>query len=169
MARRALISQTQKITPFLWYSKQAEEAARFYVSVFPRSRIRRVVVLPAESPSGPAGSVKIVEFVLWGQSFTAMSAGPLDPFNHAISLVVNCDTQAQIDRYWEALLEGGTAEQCGWLVDRFGVSWQVVPTLLGELMEDPDLAKSKRLAEAMLKMVKFDIAKLKAAYAGPAA
>ena len=99
MARRATLTHKQKITPFLWYSQQAEEAARFYVSVFPNSRIRRVVVMPADSPAGPAGSVKIVDFVLCGQSFTAMSAGPLDPFNHAVSLVVNCDSQAQIDRY----------------------------------------------------------------------
>jgi predicted 3-demethylubiquinone-9 3-methyltransferase (glyoxalase superfamily) len=166
MARRAVLTHKQKITPFLWYSNQAEEAARFYVSIFPNSRIRRIAALQAESPAGPAGSVKVVDFVLCGQSFTAMSAGPLDPFNHAVSFVVNCDTQAQIDHYWEALLEGGSAEQCGWLVDRFGVFWQVVPTLMGDLMADPDLAKSKRLAEAMLKMVKFDIAKLKAAYDG---
>jgi predicted 3-demethylubiquinone-9 3-methyltransferase (glyoxalase superfamily) len=120
----------QKITPFLWYSKEAEQAARFYASIFPDSRVNRVVSMPGESPSGPPGSVKIVDFVLFGQPFTAMSAVPLDPFNHAVSSVVNCDTQAEIDRYWSALLEGGFAEQCGWLKDRFGHSWQIVPTVL---------------------------------------
>lgn len=103
----------QKITPFLWYSSQAEEAAAFYTALFPDSRVTRVTTVPTDSPSGPAGSVKVVEFVLFGQPFTAMSAGPLDPFNHAISFVVTCDDQAEIDRYWDALLSGGSAEQCG--------------------------------------------------------
>jgi predicted 3-demethylubiquinone-9 3-methyltransferase (glyoxalase superfamily) len=156
----------QKITPFLWYSKEAEEAARFYTSIFPDSRVTRVTALPTDSPSGPPGSVKVVEFLLFGQSFVAMSAGPLDPFNHAVSLVVNCETQAEIDRYWNALLEGGSAEQCGWLKDRFGLSWQIVPTVMGEMMADPDRVKAKRAADAMMKMVKFDIATLKAAYSG---
>src|SRR5579862_5470507 len=102
-----------KITPFLWYSKEAEEAAALYASIFPDSHVVRTTTLPSESPSGPAGSVKIVEFVLFGQPFTAMSAGPLDPFNHAISFVVHCDSQAELDRYWNALLDGGKAEQCG--------------------------------------------------------
>jgi predicted 3-demethylubiquinone-9 3-methyltransferase (glyoxalase superfamily) len=101
----------QKITPFLWYSKQAEEAAAFYASIFPDSRVTRVTALPSASPSGPPGSVKIVEFVLFGQSFTAMSAGPLDAFNHSVSFVVNCEDQAELDRYWQALLDGGSAEQ----------------------------------------------------------
>jgi predicted 3-demethylubiquinone-9 3-methyltransferase (glyoxalase superfamily) len=156
----------QKITPFLWYSTQAEEAAKFYTSIFPGSRITRVVAMPAESPSGPPGSVKVVDFELFGQPFVAMSAGPLDPFNHAVSFVVNCDTQAEIDRYWSALLEGGTAEQCGWLKDRYGLSWQIVPSALGAMMSDPDPAKAKRAAEAMMKMVKLDIAALQAAYDG---
>ena len=154
----------QKITPFLWFNNQAEEAAAFYASVFPDSRVGRVTALPSESPSGPPGSVKIVEFVLFGQPFTAMSAGPLDPFNHAVSFVVNCDNQAELDRYWNALLEGGSAEQCGWLKDRFGLSWQIVPKVLGEMMSDPDRAKAKRAADAMLKMVKIDIQGLKRAY-----
>lgn len=159
----------QKITPFLWYSTQAEEAAAFYTALFPDSRIRSVSALPSESPSGPPGSVKIVEFVLFGQEFTAMSAGPLDPFNHAVSFVVTCDDQAEIDRYWEGLLQGGgTVEQCGWLKDRFGLSWQIVPALLGKLMTDPDQAKAKRVADAMLQMVKIDIAALQAAYSGAA-
>lgn len=156
----------QKITPFLWYSKEAEQAARFYASIFPDSRVNRVVSMPGESPSGPPGSVKIVDFVLFGQPFTAMSAGPLDPFNHAVSFVVSCETQDEIDRYWNALLEGGSAEQCGWLKDRFGVSWQIVPTVLADMMSDRDPAKAKRAAEAMMKMVKFDIAALEKAYVG---
>jgi predicted 3-demethylubiquinone-9 3-methyltransferase (glyoxalase superfamily) len=110
--------------------------------------------------------VKIVDFVLFGQSFVAMTAGPLDPFNHAVSFVVNCEDQAEIDRYWNALLRGGAPEQCGWLKDRYGLSWQIVPTVLAELMTDSDQAKAKRAADAMLKMVKIDIAALKAAHAG---
>jgi predicted 3-demethylubiquinone-9 3-methyltransferase (glyoxalase superfamily) len=157
----------QKITPFLWYSNEAEEAAALYASIFPDSHVTRVVAMPSESPSGPPGTVKIVDFVLFGQPFTAMSAGPLDPFNHAISFVVNCDTQAEIDCYWNALLaNGGSAEQCGWLKDRFGLSWQMVPTMLPQMMADPDRAKAKRAADAMMRMVKLDIAALQAAYAG---
>ena len=156
----------QKITPFLWYAKEAEEAAAFYASIFPDSRISRVTSLLSESPSGPPGSVKVVDFVLFGQAFTAMSAGPLDPFNHAVSFVVACDDQAELERYWDALLEGGTAEACGWLKDRFGVSWQIVPRILGDMMSDPDPAKAKRASDAMLQMVKIDIAALKAAYEG---
>ena len=154
----------QKITPFLWYARQAEEAAAFYASIFPDSRVVRVTAMPSESPSGPPGSVKIVEFVLFGQEFTAMTAGPLDPFNHAVSFVVHCDDQAEIDSYWNALLaDGGSAEQCGWLKDRFGLSWQIVPTVLGKLMGQSDQVKAKRAADAMLKMVKIDIAALEAA------
>jgi predicted 3-demethylubiquinone-9 3-methyltransferase (glyoxalase superfamily) len=156
----------QKITPFLWYSTQAEEAAAFYASIFPDSRVTRVVTLQSESPSGPPGSVKLVEFVLFGQQFVAMSAGPLDPFNHAVSFVVNCDSQAELDRYWNALLEGGSAEACGWLKDRFGLSWQIVPTVLGQMMAAPDPARAKRASDAMLKMVKIDIATLQAAFEG---
>lgn len=156
----------QKIVPFLWYSTQAEEAARFYVSLFPDSRVLSVTALPSESPSGPPGSVKIVDFMLCGQRFTAMSAGPQDPFNHAVSFVVHCDDQAEVDRYWNALLEGGTAEQCGWLRDRYGLAWQIVPTALIELMADTDRVRAKRTADAMMKMVKIDIAALRAAHAG---
>jgi len=157
----------QKITPFLWYAKEAEEAASFYAATFPDSRVVRVTAMPSESPSGPPGSVKVVEFVLFGQAFTAMSAGPLDPFNHAVSFVVSCDDQAELDRYWNALLaNGGAPEQCGWLKDRYGLSWQIVPKVLGEMMSDPDPAKAKRAADAMMKMVKLDIAALQAAYRG---
>lgn len=155
-----------KIIPHLWYSTEAEEAAKFYASVFPDSRVDRVTALQTDSPSGPPGSVKVVEFTLCGQPFMAISAGPLDRFNHAVSFIVTCDDQAEIDRYWEALLNGGTAEQCGWLRDKFGLSWQIVPAAFGAMMTDPDGAKVKRVSEAMMKMVKFDIAKLKAAFEG---
>ena len=156
-----------KISPFLWYAKEAEEAARFYTSIFPDSRVIRVTPVPADTPSGPAGSVKVVDFTLFGQSFQAMSAGPLDPFNHSISFAVHCDDQAEIDRYWTALLEGGgKPEQCGWLQDRFGVFWQISPRMLDELMATGDPEKAKRMTEAMMKMVKLDIAQLQAAYDG---
>ena len=156
-----------KIIPFLWYSREAEEAARFYTSIFPDSRVVRVSALPSDSPSGPAGSVKVVEFDLFGQRFTAISAGPLDSFNHAVSFIVNCDDQAEIDRYWNAFLDnGGTAEQCGWLKDRFGLFWQIVPAELSNLMTHPDPARAKRASDAMMKMVKIDIAALERAAAG---
>jgi len=159
----------QKITPFLWYSQQAEEAGRLYASIFPDSRINRVVSMPAESPSGPAGSVKVVDFVLFGQPFTAMSAAGGDTFNHAVSFVVNCENQEELDRYWDALLaDGGSTEACGWLKDRFGVSWQITPTELVAMMNDKDPARGKRVAEAMMKMIKLDIAQLRAAYDGKA-
>ncbi len=157
----------QKITPFLWYAEEAEDAAKFYASIFPNSRVVRVTAMQSESPSGPPGSVKVVEFVLFGQDFTAMTAGRMEPFNHAVSFVVNCEDQAEIDKYWNALLQGGgQPEACGWLKDRYGVSWQITPTLLGKLMADPDREKSKRASDAMLKMVKIDIAALKAAHEG---
>lgn len=159
-------TQRLKIVPHLWYAKEAEEAAAFYASIFPNSRVERVTPLPIDSPSGPAGSVKVVEFTLFGQPFQAISAGPLDPFNHAISFVVLCDDQAELDRYWDALLEGGAAEACGWLRDKYGVSWQIVPTGFETMMADPDRDKARRAAEAMMKMVKLDIATLQAAYEG---
>ena len=159
----------QKITPHLWFTEKADEAARFYASIFPDSRVDRVTTIPAETPSGPPGSVAVVEFTLFGQKFMAIGAGPLDPFNHAISFMINCDTQEEIDRLWEALSEGGSIEQCGWLKDRYGVSWQIVPTVLGEMMKDKDRARVRRVAEAMLKMVKLDIAGLRKAYEGRAA
>jgi predicted 3-demethylubiquinone-9 3-methyltransferase (glyoxalase superfamily) len=156
-----------KIAPHLWYTKEAEEAARFYASVFPDSRVDRVNAMPADSPSGPAGSVKIVSFTLFGQRFEAISAGPLDPFNHAISFVVFCEDQQEIDRYWNAILEGGgKAEQCGWIRDRFGVCWQIVPRALDDMITDTDPVRGRRVAEAMLKMVKLDVATLEAAFRG---
>lgn len=156
------------LTPFLWYASQAEEAARFYASIFPDSQVGRVVSMQSESPSGPPGSVKVVDFVLCGQPFTAMSAGPMASFNHAISFVVACEDQAEIDRYWDALLEGGQAEQCGWLKDRYGLSWQIVPRRMGELIGDADPARARRASDAMMAMVKIDIAALEAARDGRA-
>lgn len=155
-----------KIVPHLWYTEKAEEAAAFYASVLPDSKVNKVTAIPADNPSGPAGSVNVVDFTLMGQPFMAIGAGPLDDFNHAISLMIMCDTQAEIDEYWDALGEGGHAEQCGWLRDRYGVCWQITTPLLGAMMQDKDPAKAKRVAEAMLKMVKFDIAALKKAYEG---
>jgi predicted 3-demethylubiquinone-9 3-methyltransferase (glyoxalase superfamily) len=156
----------QKIVPHLWYTNDAEQAARFYASIFPDSRVDRVTPIPADTPSGPAGSVPIVELTLFGQRFMAISAGPLDPFNHAVSFMVLCDTQAEIDRYWSALLEGGRAEECGWLRDRYGVAWQIVPSMLQDWMADPDRERAKRVATAMLKMKKLDIGALQAAFQG---
>jgi len=151
----------QKITPFLWYAQEAEEAAAFYANIFPDSRIVRVTAVPG------AGSTKVVEFVLFGQPFFAMSAGRLDSFNHAISLMVDCTDQEELDHYWNALLaDGGSPDECGWLRDRFGVSWQIVPDDLIRMVADPDAAKARRVAEAMMRMVKFDIAALRAAYSG---
>ncbi|HET9450652.1 MAG TPA: VOC family protein [Aggregicoccus sp.] len=158
--------RSAKIFPHLWYAKEAEEAAAFYASIFPDSRVDRVTPLLSESPSGPPGSVKVVDFTLFGQRFQAMSAGPMDPFNHAISMVVLCEDQAELDRYWNALLQGGQAEACGWLRDRYGVSWQLVPAVMEEMMTDPDPARAKRVSDAMLKMIKLDIAALRAAYDG---
>ena len=158
------IGGSAKIVPSLWYVGKAEEAARFYASIFPDSRVDSVWPLPADSPSGPAGSVVVVEFTLAGQSFMAMSAGPMDEFNHSISLTVNCEDQAEVDRFWKALGEGGKIEECGWLKDRYGVSWQIVPVVLGEMMRDPDRTRARRVAEAMLKMKKLDVAGLERAY-----
>jgi predicted 3-demethylubiquinone-9 3-methyltransferase (glyoxalase superfamily) len=156
-----------KIFPHLWYAREAEEAARLYASIFPDSRVDRVTALMSESPSGPPGSVKVVDFTLFGQRFQAMSAGPHHEFNDAISMVVLCDDQAELDRYWDALLAGGgTPQACGWLIDRFGVRWQIVPSAMDEMMADRDAARSKRVTDAMLTMVKLDIAALEAAARG---
>jgi len=158
---------SQKIVPFLWYTSEAEEAARFYASVFPDSRVDRVTEMPADSPSGPPGSVKVVDFTLCGQAFTAMSAGPHDAFNDAISLLVNCDSQEEIDRYWNAILEsGGEPQACGWIKDRYGVRWQIVPTRLLTMMADADRSKAGRAAEEMMRQVKLDLARLEAAFEG---
>jgi predicted 3-demethylubiquinone-9 3-methyltransferase (glyoxalase superfamily) len=154
-----------KIFPHLWYAKDADEAARFYASIFPDSRVDSVTSLQSESPSGPPGSVKIVNFTLFGQRFQAMSAGPHHDFNDAVSFVVMCEDQAELDRYWNALLQGGGKPQaCGWLIDRFGVRWQIVPAILEEIMGGKDAARSKRVTDALLKMVKLDVATLEKAY-----
>ena len=154
-----------KIFTHLWYAREAEEAARFYASIFPESRVDRVTPLLSESPSGPPGSVKVVDFTIFGQRFQAISAGPHHEFNDAISIVVLCDDQAELDRYWNALLGGGGKPQaCGWLIDRFGLRWQIVPAVLDEMMRDKDAARSKRVTDALLQMVKLDIAALEKAY-----
>jgi predicted 3-demethylubiquinone-9 3-methyltransferase (glyoxalase superfamily) len=157
----------QKIVPQLWYAKDAEKAARFYASIFPDSSIDRVSTLPADTPSGPAGSVVIVELTLFGQKFTAFTAGPHHDFNDAISFTVHCGSQAEIDRYWNAIVDdGGKPQACGWIIDRYGVRWQIIPTRFGEMMRDPDQEKVKRVTKEMLSQVKFDIAKLEAAFNG---
>ena len=156
-----------KIFPFLWYAREAEEAARFYASIFPNSSVDRVTALQSESPSGPPGSVKVVQFTLMGQPFQAMTAGPHDEFNDAVSIMVLCEDQAEIDRYWNALLQsGGKPVACGWLNDRYGLRWQIVPAVMEQMMADKDTARSKRVTDAMMQMVKFDIAALEKAYKG---
>lgn len=157
----------QKIVPSLWYAKDAVAAARFYASVFPDSHVDRVTALPVDSPSGPAGSVQVVEFRLFGQAFTAFAAGPHHDFNDAISFTVRCDGQAEIDRYWQAILDGGGKPQaCGWIIDPYGVRWQITPTRLDEMMADPDPARARRAAAEMMTQVKLDVARLEAAFAG---
>jgi len=156
-----------KIYTHLWYATGAEEAAAFYVKVFPNSRVDKVTPLLASSPSGPPGSVKVVDFTLFGQRFQAMTAGPHHEFNDAMSIVVECADQQELDRYWTAFLEGGGKEQaCGWLTDRWGVRWQIVPAILNELMNDDDPARAQRVGDAMLKMVKLDVAALQQAARG---
>ncbi len=153
------------IVPFLWFNERAEEAARLYCSVFPDSRVERVVTMPSDSPSGPPGSVIVVEFVLRGQRFTAMQAAGGDPFNHAVSFTVGCDTQDEVDRYWDGLMaDGGHPEACGWLRDRFGVAWQITPNCLPKMMADPDRRRARQATDAMMTMVKLDIAALQAAF-----
>jgi predicted 3-demethylubiquinone-9 3-methyltransferase (glyoxalase superfamily) len=152
----------QKITPFLWFDNQAEEAAKFYTSIFKNSKIGKIARYGDAGP-GPKGSVMIVEFQLEGQVFVALNGGPLFKFTEAISFVVNCNTQAEVDKFWKKLSAGGKEVQCGWLKDKYGLSWQIVPTVLGELVNDKDAAKSQRVMQAMLKMVKLDIKKLKQA------
>jgi predicted 3-demethylubiquinone-9 3-methyltransferase (glyoxalase superfamily) len=161
------MSKLQKIVPHLWYARHAEEAARFYATVFPDSRVDRVTPIPVDTPSGPAGTVPVVEFTLLGQEFMAIGAGPLDDFNHSISFLVHCDDQAEVDRYWERLTsDGGTAEQCGWLKDKYGVYWQISPAVLRDMMTSPDRAAATRATAAMMHMVKLDIAALQRAFDG---
>lgn len=156
----------QKITPFLWFDTQAEEAANFYVSVFENSKILSLLRCGEAGP-GPKGSVLTVEFELEGQKFTALNGGPNFDFTEAVSLVVNCTTQEEVDYFWEKLLEGGGKEsQCGWLKDKYGFSWQITPTILIELLQDKDPQKASRVMQAMMKMIKIDIETIKQAAAG---
>jgi predicted 3-demethylubiquinone-9 3-methyltransferase (glyoxalase superfamily) len=160
----------QKITPFLWFNNEAEEAAKFYTSIFKNSRIGKIARYDdaASKASGrPAGSVMTVAFKLNGQDFVALNGGPHFKFTEAISLVVNCDTQAELDRYWKKLTSGGgKAVQCGWLKDKYGLSWQIVPTILGKLAADKDRAKANRVMQVVMTSVKLDIKKLKRAAKG---
>ena len=155
-----------KTSPFLWFDKEAEEAAAFYVSIFPNSRIVRVDRYPTDAPQGPkAGDVMTVSFELDGRPWTAMNAGPAFTFNESISFVVDCDGQEEVDRYWDGLLAGGgQAVQCGWLKDRFGLSWQVTPKQLVDWTTGEDRTAAARVFKAMMGMVKIDVAGLRAAY-----
>jgi predicted 3-demethylubiquinone-9 3-methyltransferase (glyoxalase superfamily) len=153
----------QKITPFLWFDDQAEEAMHFYTSIFKNSNVGTVSRYPEGAP-GPAGKVMSVTFQLEGQEFMALNGGPLFKFTEAISFFVNCETQEEVDALWAKLSAGGKESQCGWLKDKFGLSWQIIPTALGKMLGDPDRERAKRVMQAMLKMKKIDIADLKRAY-----
>jgi len=155
----------QKITPFLWFDNNAEEAANFYVSVFKNAQLLNAARYGDAGP-GPKGTVMTAEFELDGQEFVALNGGPRFKFTEAISFVVNCETQEEVDYYWERLSEGGEKSRCGWLKDEFGLWWQVVPTVLNRLMADKDPQKSQRVMEAMLQMDKIDIEPLQRAYEG---
>ncbi len=153
----------QKITPFLWFDGQAEAAAKFYVSVFRNAKILATARYGEAGP-GPKGSVMTVVFELDGQRFIGLNGGPQFRFSEAVSFMIDCKTQEEVDYYWEKLSAGGQQQPCGWLKDRYGLSWQVVPSALGEMMSDPDATKSRRVMEAMLKMHKLDLAGLRRAY-----
>jgi predicted 3-demethylubiquinone-9 3-methyltransferase (glyoxalase superfamily) len=156
----------QRITPFLWFEDNAEEAMNYYVSIFPNSRVLRLTHYGEAGP-GAAGTVMTAEFELDGQEFVGLNGGPQDKFNWAVSFVVNCETQEEVDYYWEKLSEGGGEKsRCGWVKDKFGLWWQVTPTVLTKLMGDPDPQKAKRVMEAMLKMDKIEIEPIKRAYSG---
>jgi predicted 3-demethylubiquinone-9 3-methyltransferase (glyoxalase superfamily) len=161
------MQNNQKISPFLWFINQAEEAARFYTAIFPDSRVDRVVKTTVDTPGAKIGQVLLVDFTLAGQKYQALNGGPHDQFNDAISLVAHCQDQAEVDRLWDALTkDGGKPVACGWLKDKFGVSWQITPTVLIEMLAGSDGAKAKRAMEAMMGMVKLDIAQLQRAYDG---
>ena len=157
----------RRITPFLWFNDNAEAAVEFYLGVFPNSRVETVARYGDAGP-GPRGAVMTIAFQLDGQDFVALNGGPSFPFTPAVSFVVNCATQAELDLYWEKLSAGGQVQQCGWLTDRFGVSWQVVPADLGRMVADPDPARAQRVMQALLGMGKLDIAALRRAYETPA-
>ena len=158
----------QKIKPFLWFDTQAEEAAKFYCSIFKDSKTLNVERYPEGAPGGMGGRVMIVNFELEGQPFIALNGGPMFKFTEAISMVVHCETQTEVDYYWEKLSAGGQEGRCAWLKDKFGVSWQIVPTALIELLQDKDARRSARVMKAMLQMKKIDIASLQRAYEGKA-
>ena len=158
-----MIKPAQKITPFLWFDNRAEEAANFYVSIFKNSRIGTISRYGEGGP-GPKGSVMTVAFQLDGQSFTALNGGPHFKFTEAVSFVVNCDSQKEVDEFWEKLSVGGSEGQCGWLKDKFGLSWQIVPTALMEMLQDKDPKKSQRVMQALMKMKKLDVPTLRRAY-----
>jgi predicted 3-demethylubiquinone-9 3-methyltransferase (glyoxalase superfamily) len=167
----ATLASPHRLTPCLWFADQAEEAAAFYTSLFPDSRVTNVTRYPdagQEVTGGGSGSVMTVEFELEGVPFTALNGGPQFRFNEAISFQVHCETQAEVDRLWDRLTEGGdpAAQQCGWLKDRFGLSWQVIPAAMFALLSDPDPARARRATEAMLRMKKLDLAELERAAAG---
>ena len=155
----------QKITPYLWFDNQAEEAANFYVSIFNNSKIVNISRYGEAGP-GPVGTVLTVSFELEGQEFTALNGGPQFKFTEATSFVVNCETQKEVDDLWKKLSDGGEEGPCGWLKDKYGLSWQIVPTILSELLEDKDPKKSERVTQALLQMKKLDINGLKRAYQG---
>jgi predicted 3-demethylubiquinone-9 3-methyltransferase (glyoxalase superfamily) len=158
-----------KIAPCLWFNGEAEEAAKFYVSLLPDSRIDHVQRNVIDSPGGKEGTVLVVEFTLAGQRYLALNGGMTFEYTHAVSFQIDCADQAEVDRLWDKLSAGGKVEQCGWLKDRYGVSWQIVPGVLLKMLGDPDREKAKRVMQAMLKMVKLDIAALRAAYDGKTA
>ncbi|MDQ6652050.1 MAG: VOC family protein [Acidobacteriota bacterium] len=153
----------QKITPFLWFDEKAEEATNFYVSIFKNSKVVSVTRYGEAGP-GPKGTVMIVKFQLDGQEFLALNGGPQFKFTEATSLLVNCETQEEVDEFWKKLSEGGETSRCGWLKDKYGLSWQIVPTVLGEMMQDKNAEKSKRVMDAILQMGKIEIKTLKQAY-----
>lgn len=158
-----------KIAPCLWFEKEAEEAAKYYVSLLPNSKIEKVQRNVMDSPGGKEGTVLIVEFTIAGQKYLALNGNMKFEYTHAISFSIDCEDQAEVDRLWVKLSEGGEVIECGWVKDRYGVSWQVVPKVLPQMLADPDPAKAKRVMAAMLKMKKIDIATLKRAYEGKAA
>jgi predicted 3-demethylubiquinone-9 3-methyltransferase (glyoxalase superfamily) len=155
----------QKITPFLWFDNQAEEAMNFYISIFKNSKVLSITRYPEGGP-GLAGTVLTAKFQLDGQEFVALNGGPQFKFTEAVSFVVNCETQQEVDEYWEKLSAGGSESQCGWLKDKYGLSWQIVPTVLGELLQDKGAEKTNRVMQALLQMKKIDIKTLKQAYEG---
>jgi predicted 3-demethylubiquinone-9 3-methyltransferase (glyoxalase superfamily) len=160
------MASLQRIVPHLWFDSEAEEAASFYTSIFDDSKVSKILYYGEAGPR-PAGMVMTVTFELAGQEFTALNGGPEFKFNEALSLLVNCESQEEVDRFWEELSAGGEKGPCGWLKDKFGLSWQVIPTVLDEMLQDEDVAKAQSVMQAMLQMTKIEIAELEKAYAQP--